>query len=145
MLEQVKGVTYNLSDFFGPPGSDVCRNLAQRLQGEREDEPSTSLPEDEYMRALMHQCENRLFFCTIYLGPGDYHRFHAPTDWTVHSRRYFPGGCRRCVGAMVSSTGYFFKLLKCTCSVIILFIYCSCFFTCSCGLSCIYLSTCLRK
>ena len=109
MLEQVKGVTYTLSDFFGPPGSDICRNLAQRLQGrsgKREDEPSTSLPEDEYMRALMHQCENRLFFCTIYLGPGDYHRFHAPTDWTVHSRRYFPGKCS-------------YKLLKCICSVVI--------------------------
>ncbi|QSL65256.1 hypothetical protein MERGE_002565 [Pneumocystis wakefieldiae] len=34
---------------------------------------------------------NRLYFAVIYLSPGDYHRFHSPTNWVVEKRRYFSG------------------------------------------------------
>lgn len=34
---------------------------------------------------------NRLFFCVIYLAPGDYHRFHSPVSWVVEARRHIPG------------------------------------------------------
>ena len=33
----------------------------------------------------------QLYESTIYLSPGDYHRFHSPADWTVLMRRHFPG------------------------------------------------------
>ncbi|KAA3679521.1 phosphatidylserine decarboxylase [Paragonimus westermani] len=32
-----------------------------------------------------------LYHILIYLSPGDYHRFHSPTDWTIFMRRHFPG------------------------------------------------------
>ena len=34
---------------------------------------------------------NALFSATLYLAPGDYHRFHSPTEWVCHSRTHFAG------------------------------------------------------
>ncbi|WFD30215.1 phosphatidylserine decarboxylase [Malassezia sp. CBS 17886] len=34
---------------------------------------------------------HQLFFCVVYLAPGDYHRFHSPTNWVVDLRRHFRG------------------------------------------------------
>ncbi|KAG5452165.1 phosphatidylserine decarboxylase 1 [Clonorchis sinensis] len=61
VLEQIKGVNYSLKEFLGTP-------------------PSTT-----------RQKDRQLYQCVIYLGPGDCHRFLSPTDWTVSTRRHFPG------------------------------------------------------
>lgn len=34
---------------------------------------------------------HRLYFCVLYLAPGDYHRFHSPVPWIVEMRRHFRG------------------------------------------------------
>jgi len=33
----------------------------------------------------------KLFQCVLYLAPGDYHRIHSSSDWSIHKRRHFPG------------------------------------------------------
>ncbi len=51
------------------------------------------LAEAEFGRdLLLYPEKSSLFHCVLYLGPGDYHRFHSPVDWIIYSRRYFPGG-----------------------------------------------------
>ncbi|CAF1900905.1 unnamed protein product [Brassica napus] len=32
-----------------------------------------------------------IYYCVIYLRPGDYHRIHSPADWNALVRRYFAG------------------------------------------------------
>nr|CAG4635440.1 EOG090X05NI [Artemia franciscana] len=77
-LEQVKGVKYSLSQFLGP----------QSWSNSSEDS-SKSLA--DYQKSLLKNPNNELYHCVIYLAPGDYHRFHSPTNWRVKFRRHFPG------------------------------------------------------
>ncbi|XP_025091767.1 phosphatidylserine decarboxylase proenzyme, mitochondrial-like isoform X3 [Pomacea canaliculata] len=80
ILEQVKGVTYSLRGFLGP---QTWR-----------DAKSTNInhiSDTEYQEELGMQPDHDLFHCIIYLAPGDYHRFHSPTNWVLHHRRHFPG------------------------------------------------------
>lgn len=71
-IEQVKGVTYSLEEFLGE--NKWSRNVS-----------------DDYYTGLLTNKDNILHQCIIYLAPGDYHRFHSPTDWTVEFRRHFSG------------------------------------------------------
>lgn len=61
--EQVKGSLYEVSELIG---SEASQNIKES--------PGKSL-----------------FYCTIYLAPGDYHRFHAPTKIRVDSIKPFSG------------------------------------------------------
>ncbi|KAM3180514.1 hypothetical protein ACTXT7_016139 [Hymenolepis weldensis] len=67
MLAQVKGKTYSIEEFLGP------------------------LPLEKRLLAKTESGKNRLYQCVVYLCPGDYHRFHSPTDWNVKARRHFTG------------------------------------------------------
>lgn len=48
---------------------------------------------------------NRMYFCVVYLAPGDYHRFHSPANWVVERRRHF-------AGELFSVSPYMTRLLK---------------------------------
>ncbi|KAG9465504.1 hypothetical protein GDO78_018184 [Eleutherodactylus coqui] len=73
-IEQVKGLTYSLENFLGPQD---WRDLED-----------VGLP---FMKQLGVHLSNRLYHHVVYLAPGDYHRFHSPTDWSIQHRRHFPG------------------------------------------------------
>ena len=38
-----------------------------------------------------NEMKEKLYYCILYLAPGDYHWFHSPTDWTIEHRRHIPG------------------------------------------------------
>ncbi|KAK9884454.1 hypothetical protein WA026_007297 [Henosepilachna vigintioctopunctata] len=74
-IEQVKGITYSLQSFFGD-------NTWSRKDNS-----------NDYKTSLLHAGNDspNLYQCVIYLAPGDYHRFHSPTDWKPTHRRHFHG------------------------------------------------------
>nr|CAH7726873.1 unnamed protein product [Callosobruchus chinensis] len=75
-VEQVKGVTYSLKDFLGEQSWKAGDSNA-----------------NNYRHSLLHKPDvgNTLYQCVIYLAPGDYHRFHSPTEWKPTHRRHFAG------------------------------------------------------
>jgi phosphatidylserine decarboxylase len=85
-VEQVKGVTYSLSRFLGP------NDWIHESSGDTDQESSAVDTIAQYSSQLKHSDEETdLYHAVIYLAPGDYHRFHSPTEWNVFFRRYFPG------------------------------------------------------
>lgn len=63
-IEQVKGITYDVSSFIG-------RDLASQYKTKNQN--------------------MKRYYCVVYLAPGDYHGFHSPADWHVNFRRHFSG------------------------------------------------------
>lgn len=87
LLEQVKGITYTIESFLGP-------NTWTETESCAESEPSLDYQKSllkHYQANSPESCPSDLYYCVIYLAPGDYHRFHSPANWTVNFRRHFPG------------------------------------------------------
>ncbi|KAF2901070.1 hypothetical protein ILUMI_05126 [Ignelater luminosus] len=74
-VEQVKGITYSLEKFLGENTWNRSNNNG------------------DYRTSLLHKSDKQscLYQCIIYLAPGDYHRFHSPTEWQPTHRRHFTG------------------------------------------------------
>ncbi len=53
--------------------------------------PLNELIGEEAVKAISCKPGKSLFYCTIYLAPGDYHRFHAPTKMKIYSVQPFSG------------------------------------------------------
>jgi len=101
----VKGLSYSLDLFLGniQTASEVINVKDEATNDEDDgfissDELRTDLvltrpqPHDAHnVSQLLINKDTKLYETTIYLSPGDYHRFHSPADWTVMMRRYFPG------------------------------------------------------
>lgn len=77
LVEQIKGSNYSLDGFLGD--DFVYETLAD------------GSPSVRPRVATAKNSQNDLFYCVIYLGPGDYHRFHSPATWTVNVRRHYAG------------------------------------------------------
>lgn len=89
-IEQVKGVNYSLQSFLGPNTWSQTQDAIQHSGGDLIEEINEA---KKYIHELMAKKtpNTTLYHCVIYLAPGDYHRFHSPSDWTVAFRRHFSG------------------------------------------------------
>ncbi|KAJ1733278.1 phosphatidylserine decarboxylase 1 [Coemansia biformis] len=115
-VEQVKGLTYSLDAFFGK-ADDAGEEIADAtLADAARSQSHNAATDDEFAvvngipytlgamigdtsalkpaaqsLGLQLKSDERLYFCVIYLAPGDYHRFHSPANWIVETRRHFAG------------------------------------------------------
>lgn len=91
LVEQVKGITYSLKSFLGI----------------KEDQDQ-SVGDVQCHKQLLCNKDNALYHCVIYLAPGDYHKFHSPTQWNVTHRQHFHGSLLSvCPGVVSWISGLF--------------------------------------
>ncbi len=103
----MNGITYSLDSLVGEDVSqlknDVNTHFGKTKVGmallpkDKLDHPLTEKKKNEFDEGELlvskeqTRTGNRLYFCVVYLAPGDYHRFHTPTNWVVQTRRHFAG------------------------------------------------------
>lgn len=94
---QVNGIKYTLPDLFAG-GSKFRKHSDLEDQSVKPSAASVAqvgadlaLGERAWYDILSEDRRHSLYYVVIYLAPGDYHRFHSPTNWVVERRRHFAG------------------------------------------------------
>lgn len=117
---KINGITYQVDDLVGGnegenSGKYHMHDLEYKDKGDGTARGSESTVAKELSVAkkvmsptselLTSKKNHKLFFTVIYLAPGDYHRYHSPTNWVTTLRRHF-------IGELFSVAPFFQKTLQ---------------------------------
>lgn len=114
---KINGISYSVDDLVGGESDDTyhINKLEYRDGGDGTAMGSKSSVSQEISVAkklvpssvdnLKASNDKQLYFAVIYLAPGDYHRFHSPTNWVATLRRHF-------IGELFSVAPFFQRTLR---------------------------------
>jgi phosphatidylserine decarboxylase len=109
---EINGISYTIDDILGGEGKNTphLRKIIYKEEGDRADSISIDSKQinkvTKDLRSTTEGSDDKeLFYAVIYLAPGDYHRYHSPTNWVVTLRRHF-------VGELYSVAPYFQRTLS---------------------------------
>lgn len=113
----LNGISYTVDDLVGGESKDTyhMNNLDYQDKGDGTAAGSKSSFSKEIsvaqyltpsvLEKLKISGHKQLYFTVIYLAPGDYHRYHSPTNWVTTLRRHF-------IGELFSVAPFFQKTLQ---------------------------------
>ncbi|KAK9248386.1 phosphatidylserine decarboxylase-domain-containing protein [Lipomyces tetrasporus] len=89
----LNGIKYSFDDLLGTGKSGPSHQEEVINEGDAASSSTSFSTQVRVTKEIAQPSlpDHEMFFCVIYLAPGDYHRFHSPTNWVAEVRRHFAG------------------------------------------------------